>query len=416
MFKLLSYYITAIVLLLMSQANAVLPPYPFATSNQQLIAEQLQTIIDPDASQTLLLNIINEKDAADTKKFLNLISGAQYTSLFASTEITNRQFIRRLFDPLRPQISNPCSFEDDVYDICSADGIIAWAEGSVGRSFLNGNKNVGGFKMSGYDVSGGAQKRLSPTWTLGVGLCYAINHVNYNIGGSTKSNTVLGAAYTLYRPRNWYFLTNLTFGSATNDTHKFFSVSRTAKIKKIGEKNKAEREEEITKNLAYYIKSRPNIGQLSMYSEIGFDWICNCMLVQPFVGIEADWFKRSCKFDHSNLTSVRLVYSKKEIKNAYSRLGVHLTTPENNYDISCALDVAWQYRLTPARNDLKVKFAEFGEQFNLTGIPDERHSFDVAFTAWSEFMEGWTVYLQMSGERWKRLATYSFTGGLIFKW
>ena len=381
-------------LLLCNKTHATPPPYPTSTSNQALVAEQLESLIPDSLDEAALVNAIYLLEVPETEKLLSQLTGVQYTSLFLSTEITNRQFIRRLYDPLRLIVSNPCSCEEEVYELCSSDGIVAWAEGSVNRSFLDGNKNAGGFKMSGYEISIGGHKRFTPCWTFGIGGCYAINHVHYNIGGSTKSNTVLGALYALYRPANYYVLGDVTLGYATNDMHR--------KVKF--------RDENF-----FLVKSRPNISQVSFYGEAGFDWNCNCILIQPFVGFETTRFMRSCKLDHG-LPSLRLIYRNKQATNAYSRLGFHLTTPENCYDLTFAFDLAWQYRLTAARNNLTVRFDTFGAPFTLTGIPDERNSMSMAFAVWSEFMEGWTIYLEASGERWRRVSNYNFTGGLVFKW
>lgn len=388
-------YCATIALLLTCEMNAAPPPYKTSTSNQQLVADQIETLTANSWENVFLLDKLSELSIPDTKKILDQMSGQQYTTLFTSTEIINRQFIRRLYDPLRFQISNPCSYNDEVYDLCSSKGINAWAEGSGGRSFLDGNKNVEGFKMSGYEVSVGAQKRFTPCWTFGAGGCYAINHLHFNVGGSGKMNTVLGAVYALYRPENYYALADVTFGYSTNHIHRRVNFG--------------------TKERDYLLESRPNISQVAFYGEAGFDWYCHCVLIQPFIGFEANKFKRDCKFDHGH-PPLRLVYSSKEAKNAYSRLGVHLTTPENCYDLTFAFDLAWQYRLTSSQNRQTVRFDKFGSPFTLTGIPDERNSLSMGFSVWSEILEGWTMYLEASGERWKRVSTYVFTGGLFFKW
>jgi outer membrane autotransporter protein len=385
---------TAIALLSFCDINAEPPPYATSTSNQQLVADQIETL-KPITWEIFLLETLSQMDVAPAEKIFDQMSGQQYTSLFTSTEIINRQFIRRLYDPLRFLISNPCSCNEEVYELCSSRGIDAWAEGSGGRSFLDGNKNAQGFKMSGYEVSIGAQKRFTPCWTFGAGGCYAMNHIDYNVGGGSKINTVLGAVYALYRPEGYYALADVTFGSSKNDIHR-----------------------RVNFNLPqhdYLLKNKPNISQVAFYGEAGFDWLCNCVLVQPFVGLEANRFKRSCGIDHG-YAPLRLIYSKKEITNAYSRLGFHLTTPENCYDLTFAFDLAWQYRLNSAHNSLEVRFDKFGTPFTITGIPDERNSLGMGFTVWSEIFEGWTMYLEASGERWKRVSTYVFTGGLFFKW
>lgn len=392
MFK--TIYLTIASLFLYQGVNATFPPYQTATSNQQLVANQWESISDPTWQEIFVFSLMAPLSVDATQKALSQMTGVPYTTLFTATEIINRQFIRRLYDPLRPIISNPCSSEEEVYDLCSADGIKAWAESSVNRSFLNGNKNAGGFKMSGYEISIGAYKRLSSSWTLGAGGCYAIDHFHYNSGGSGKTNTVLGAIYTLYRPVNYYVLADITFGYGKNDMHR--------KIR-LGEK-------------AYESNSKPNISQVSFYGEAGFDWNCSCILIQPFIGFEADRFKRDCKVEKSALAPLALIYSSKSLTNAFSRVGFHLTIPENCYDLTCAFDFAWQYRLTSAHSNLVVRFADFGTPFEIAGIPSERNSMSMNFIVWSEILEGWTLYLEASGERWKRVSNYNFTGGLIFNW
>lgn len=392
MFKNICFTVTA--LLLCNEICATPPPYETFTSNQKLVVDQLKSITQPTLGEAIFLSNFSTLPLPTIEKVLSQMTGEQYTTLFTSTEITNRQFLRRLYDPLRSLVSNPDSYNDEVYDLCSADGIKAWAESSINRSFLDGNKNAEGFKMSGYEISVGAQKRLDPYWTLGFGGCYAIDHFHYNVGGSGKTNTVLGGIYTLYRPASYYVLADVTFGYATNDMHRRIKLNDLHN---------------------YILQSRPNISQVSFYGEAGIDWDCDCVLVQPFLGFEADRFKRNCKYEHG-FAPLRLIYSSKDVTHAYSRLGVHLTTPENCYDLTFAFDLAWQYRLTSARNNLTVRFAEFGTPFNITGIPDERNSMSMGFTVWSELAEGWTLYLEASGERWKRVSNYDFTGGLVFKW
>lgn len=392
-FMLKKIYFICAFFFICNEGNAIPPPYITTTSNQQLVANQLESITVPTANEAELFELLAPLSLADTQKVLSQMTGQQYTSLFTSTEIINRQFIRRLYDPLRPLVSNPLSYTDEVYDLCSADGINAWVESTVNRSFLDGNKNAEGFKMSGYEISFGAQKRLNSIWTLGAGGCYAIDHFHYNVGGAGKTNTVLGAVYTLYRPANYYVLADVIFGYGTNDMHRRVEFTEKKRI----------------------LHSRPNISQVAFYGEAGFDWNWNCVLLQPFIGFEANRFKRNCKFEHG-FESLRLIYSGKSATNAYSRLGLHLTTPENCYDLIFAFDLAWQYRLTSAHNDLSVRFANFGTPFNLTGVPDERHSLSMGVTLWSEILEGWTLYLGASGERWRRVSNYDFTGGLIFKW
>lgn len=389
------YRYIAIALLLSCQICAAPPPYETSTSNQQLVAEQIQKLVPTDPDIAFVLETLSDFTVPQAEKIFDQLSGQQYTTLFSSTEFITRQFIRSLYDPLRFQIANPCSYTDEVYDLCSSKGIDAWISVSGGRSFLNGNKNAQGYKMSGYGVSFGALKRFTPVWTFGGAGFYANHHVNYKVGGGLKMNTLLGAVYALYRPAHYYALADVTFGYSKNSIHRRVNFG--------------------TKERDYHLLSKPNVSMVSFYGEAGFDWMYRCFLVQPFIGLEASRYVRERRKD-SGFAPLRLNFSGKETENAYSRLGVHLTTPENCYDLTFAFDLAWQYRLTSAQNNQRVRFDAFGSPFTITGIPDDRNSISLGTAVWSEILEGCTAYLEASGEIWKRVTSYEFTAGVIFKW
>ena len=42
---------------------------------------------------------------------------------------------------------------------------------------------------------------------------YEHDYFHYNVGGTGRSNTGLGAIYTLYRPCDYYFFADVTFGA-----------------------------------------------------------------------------------------------------------------------------------------------------------------------------------------------------------
>jgi outer membrane autotransporter protein len=388
-------FYTAIALLMFCEIKAASPLYETATSNQKLVAEQIQAFRKTNPEDEFVLNAIADFSTPQREKIFDQMSGQQYTTLFTSTEIINRQFLRSLYDPLRFQIANPCSYTDEVYDICSSKGIFAWTSLKGGRSFLDGNKNAQGFKMSGYGIGFGGQKRLTPCWTFGAGGFYANHHAHYNVGGASKMNTLLGALYTLYRPARYYALADVVFGYSKNTLHRRVNFG--------------------TKDHDYHPGAKPNISLVSFYGEAGFDWTYSCLLIQPFVGFEASRFVRSGKSE-GGFRPLRVIYPGKEVENAYSRLGVHLTTPENCYDLTFSFDLAWQYRLNNWRNRERMQFERFGSPFDITGVPNERNSISMGMVVWSEILDGWSTYLEASGEVWRRVKTFDFTIGVIFKW
>lgn len=364
------------------------------SSNQIQVIRQLDSVTDPGKRMKIVLQEYETLKASHNElRFLSRLNGEQYTTMFNTMEIVNREYIRHLFDPLRPLIANPCAYQDEVYDLCCWDGIEIWGSVSVNRGFLNGNQNASGYKMSGYDITVGAQKRLTSTWLLGGSFCYSMQHVNYNIGGSSKDQSAIGAVYTLYRPSSFYFLADLLFGASENDMHRRIKI-----------------------NERYAIPhSRPKISDVSFYSEIGKDFCWDCFLFQPFVGIEAEHFRRNC-FKEKEAAPLNLLVSRKDLTSAFSRVGLHIAALDYAFDVNFAFDIAWQYRLTSPNTDLVVQFINFGVPFEITGIPVERNSIDVCFNASTGLMEGWLVYVQAAGQKWRRVSNYNFTLGLMAQW
>src|SRR5690606_31418702 len=98
-------------------------------------------------------------DRFEALEALSQISAEQYTNILLTAELANRQFTRRIFDPLREIITtNPCK----PYDFCRYKPTFdIWSSISGGRSFIHGNSNANGFRIADYEITLGAQAHFN---------------------------------------------------------------------------------------------------------------------------------------------------------------------------------------------------------------------------------------------------------------
>ncbi|QLH34716.1 MAG: autotransporter-associated beta strand repeat-containing protein [Parachlamydiaceae bacterium] len=99
-----------------------------ATRNQREVALQLESIVNPDPAEEALLTAITNLSIPEAQKVLDELSAQQYTNLLMTSELANRQFIRRMFNAIRPSlVYNPCA--------CTCDYLgqyNVWVEGGYG--------------------------------------------------------------------------------------------------------------------------------------------------------------------------------------------------------------------------------------------------------------------------------------------
>ena len=218
---------------------------PAVTCNQIAVATVLESVSEPTADQMLLFLSLESLDTEDALKALNQMSGEQYTTLVTAAEIAGHQFVRRLYDPLRSIVTTePCCnscFCDPTLDL--------WLEASGGQSFIDGNVNCRGLKMTGWEITAGAQSTFACDWTVGGAISYAHDHVQYRIGGEGDNNTILAGLYGLYRPQGYYVLGDLVFG---------YSKDKVKRPTYVGP-------------AFYESKSNPNVYQGIAYGEVGID-------------------------------------------------------------------------------------------------------------------------------------------------
>lgn len=358
------------------------------TCNQQLIASQLDSINSTNPDLNRLLSLIVNLPLNEVPFALDELVGYQHGSDLFTTVAINRQFIRRLYDPIRFLVTNEPN-------CCSPCGNFAsaWVEGGGVFTEVNGRKGARGFHTTGYEVTAGVQTTFSRDWTVGVAGSYEHDHLNFKHGaGHGNHNTWFAGLYGLYRPSCFYALADFAYGHSSNtlDRRLFIGIAE------------------------YRAHSKPDINEYTFYGEGGYDFcVCN-VLVQPFVGIEAGSFQRNRVLE-SYASGVELDIKNRGISLAVSRLGFHFTA--HNYGLDLSFDVAWNYRFSQTSNTFTERFVEFGSNFDLCHGHDlDRNSVDYALTLTSCLDCNWNFYIEGLGESWTHSHIYSIQGGVQFFW
>lgn len=361
------------------------------TSNQRDITAQLQTLVDPTPDEFAVLSALALLPERRQQHALQQLSAQPYANMLLIAEIADHKFIQRLYNPLRPLItSHPCCVADccDLHR-CNFD---TWFDGGWTHSHMKGNRNAQGYDIKGYEVSLGTHVTVDNCWTIGLAGSYERDHLRYHLGGKGKSNTYLGAIYTLYRPADFYFLGDVVLGCTQNRIKRHIDIG----------------------TFHFKARARPNVFQGTGYLEVGRDFALDCFLFQPFLGVEGGYYRHDHINEHRSSTIFAVNVKDKTYGTASSRLGVHLLT-----ELSCLkfyVDAAWQYRLTSPHNSSRQHFRDFGDSFTIIGIPVARNSLDAAITLAATVVEGWEIYAEAQGQFWKNASSYSVLGGMVIGW
>lgn len=340
-----------------------------ATSrNTCRVARQLDNITNPTAFQNQLLNSLVNLTLPEAQAALVTLTGEQHTSDSVVAQDANRQFIRRLYDPLRPIVTTAC---------CCSTQWCGWVEGGGRFSHLNH-----GFNLNGYQITAGAQKSFGQT-TFGLSGSYEGDSIRYRRhGGSGFTQTWLAGLYGLYRPCGYYGLVDLAYGHSKNHMDRKVRVGAAH----------------------FNLHSHPEISQFTFYGEAGIDLKMEALMVQPFIAFEAgsNWKK---KFTEKGSSGWELTLNNKDRAVVSSRLGLHVTKG------GLSVDLAWDCRLSENTNSVNQRFAAFGNNFTIDGAEINRNSFDWAVT-YTKRQGKWNFYVEGSGENGSRFNSYNALLGL----
>lgn len=354
------------------------------THNQSAVAHQLDTLTTPNLQQSLVLSNIVNLPEDEVQQVLESYSGYQYTDDAWSAEITNRQFIRRLYDPLRTLVTTLS---------CQKCGWSTWLETGGGATRLHGNKEAHGFHMHSYELTGGCQFTGCSSTTLGAAGSYTNDSIHYTHGGSGRRNAGFAGIYGLYRPNGFYLLADATYGYHSGSLERRLYTGLL--------KNKAQ--------------GKPKITQATFYEEIGCDLSFCSIILQPFAGIQLGKSWRS-PIKERNCDVLSLALKKHEWTQKSTRLGVHLTADNMCQWVNASLDVAWNRLLSGQKNSMHARFIDFGNSFTIRGIPFDANSVDYALTLSTPVCECFKAYVEVGGETWKHAVTYDALAGVNFSW
>lgn len=362
------------------------------TINQKQIAEQLASLgfnLPPELQK--ILQDFCPLNAFGVRNSLDQLSGIQFTTALLVADTANRQFTRRIFDPLRPMIvANPCA----PYVYCTYKPTFdLWASTTGGASFYQEDKKVKGFHVGDFAFTVGGQYQLYRQLTIGGAITVENDCLSYKVGGSAKNNATLVGFYSLYRPRGFYVFGDVNFG------HHSFKIKRNIDLGQ----------------LHFKPKSTLGVNQVAGYLEIGTDFGLNAVLLQPFVAIEMGSARFDSFKEHTG-SPLDLAVKGKSWNNSASRIGVHLSSAPLLNGLSMAVDLSWNYRLGFQRNFIFEKFKDFGTQFKIKGISLQRNSFEANVFFSQQLNKCWTLYFEGNALGWQKAFAFNFTGGVLLTW
>ena len=376
------------------------------------VAEQLFTITTPDAEQALILSEITSLDCADIGAALDALSGSQYAGLLLEVELSTRQFVRRLYDPLRLFLAKDMTC--CVWDPCGCNrGLEGWFEAGAIQANFRGKEhnnhhdrhhNSGSgccgrrhhLKSYGYQISGGFQAECGNS-IGGVALTYEHTNGTFRNCGNAHchTNTWLGGLYGAVRECDFYLMGDLVLG---------------------GSQTKLKRNVYFG-DLGFHERGKPEAFQGILYGEIGYDFRYCSFLVQPFLGLEGGYYSWKSTHEHGD-DFARLKLKERNYGTFDTRLGAHFVLDETEcYGLFVGVDLAWQYRCSPTNTFVDVEFEDFGSGFHSHGINLDQSSFDAALNIEQQVGNNWSVFASGYWQQWSStLYAYDILAEFTYSW
>lgn len=358
------------------------------TSNQLDVQTQLQSISQPTLQEALIISELASLELPRLQHSLNQISGEQYTTLAISNEIAGINFLRSLYNPIRlAVIKEPCP-----YACCSELPIAGiWVQGAGGQSFINNCKHASDTLSDGYLLSAGAHVIWDCDWTFGLAAAYGKNWLDYREDGRGNSNYGFGGIYGLYRPLGYYVFADLAYGAQHSRLTRRIAIN----------------------HLRYETFGRPKANSILGYIETGMDCPLWDLLVQPFLGLEAEGIFCNRIRENGN-SPLNMIISGHNFGNVFSRLGAHITMDQCCFLVS--LDLVWKYRLNPANHKIRVRFESFGDAFHVKDVKRGQSFFEGALAILTPSCKGFNAYAEVSGFVGYHSASYQGLAGISFSW
>lgn len=432
-YKTTTAFIMALFLLATSTAYAVVGEYPLSlnpylpsayNSNGRGVAQELyslmQSNIGPNGQQEALLARVDAISSEDLGVVLDDMSGSQYACLLLSTELSTRQFSRRLYDPMREFLAlNPlCDEADPCY--C---GFTLWEDAGTTYGRFNDTDQSKGFKTRGYQVTVGAQMAHEVSWVAGTAFSYEHTNSGFRAGGTGNTKSFFGGVYGATRFCNFYLMGNGILAGSVSNVRRCVSV---------GPRNYAE-------------KGKPESFQGLLYAELGRDFRCGTVAVQPFFGLEGGYYFYKHFHEYGD-EPLDLKFHRRRYGTFDMRLGVHLVSQDLWEGFFCGVDLAWQYRCTAFNGFLDTRFVdsvvrEKEEKIIVTApngaqrrirrahkkYPSETYyrtnamnltpnSVTTALNVEQELFDNWSVFATGNWQQWSNACAYDVLAGIGYTW
>lgn len=356
------------------------------THNEYSVAKRLDALDHPNAEQNRLLNAMVQSTIPEVRSCLEEMSGFQHAADIWLTEQASRQFIRRLFDPVRELVTDNCCGCGCRF----AEGS-GWFEVDGGAVHLKKNHNTRACKASDYEVIGGVQCTVRRQFALGAALGWRRNQVHYHHSGSGHSDIYQAGLFGAFKGYWVYGLVDVAYAYSQNEIKRAMHIG----------------------DLHFHAHSHPRLHDFYGYAELGLNYRSGLFMIQPFVGVQTGAARRDKVKEHQE-NGFGLSIHDKNWDTTSSRLGFHLT-----HHCACdhlSVDLAWNYLFRGASDSLKSRFTHFGSAYTLEGYEFGRNSVDYAVTFTRDCTSLMSVYLEANGESASRAYSYSVIGGFTFKW
>lgn len=358
--------------------------------NRRNVTRQLDNIPSPNHEESLLLTSLASLPLEQFPDAIEELSGLQYSNLLQISELTNRSFMRRIYDPFRPSAMDCCERGCGIFESTFESIFESWVSLEGGNGFLKRDSNALGFSMYHTALSFGAHGYLFPSLAIGVAGNYGFDHLRFNLGGSGNSNSGQGALYALYED-NWGYIFGLGMVG-----YNHWNITQVLDF-------------DI---FALEAKSAPEVFNVAFYGEWGWDFYFKHFMIQPFIGLQFGHYERGKVESGGGVAN--LVIERQEMEDCEGRMGAHASSAF--YCFTLGADLAWQYRFTSLGNRIQNRFADFGELFEIRG-PNQGHStLEGALYLSMPITASSLLYSRLTGEKSNRLIQYALTFGLQTLW
>lgn len=354
------------------------------TQNEINVATQIDSITDPTSDELTVLNALVNLSVEGARRALNVLSGEQYTYLIQLDRYNSERFNGRIFNALR-QTLDPCWWPSQC------EGIESWLQIEEEHCFAHGDHNSKGLRASGWDFSVGAFKSICNEFLVGAAANYQIGRVWFNQGGHTNRQSFQGSLYGTYKNPYGYAFADLILGGSWGHLSRqicFGPIHRTA-------------------------KSSPNTEQCLVYTELGLNCELCHVLIQPFVAGEFGFYQQNKISEHGS-DSLNLDIKRKVLNINELYLGAHFTT--DWHCMTCNLDASWQHQFNHSSIHITNAFQDFGKSFDIEGARLGTNAIRGAFNISTAIDQWATIYVELSGERWKNWSAYGIDLGVNILW